>query len=114
MIVLARKNHDKMAKRYTSPTFCSGFDHRNLVISFHGSNIRIDCNILAYTRTFLELVVIGAFCRKTNPSKHFSVSFTLLECKSSYYLKEFVKLTKAQERCDIFQHWNILGDCFTL
>ena len=34
MGVLVHENHDKMAKCYTSPKFCSGFDHTHLVGSF--------------------------------------------------------------------------------
>ena len=38
MIVLVHENPDKMAKCYTSPTFCSGFDHATLVSSLCGFN----------------------------------------------------------------------------
>ena len=37
MIVLVHENHDKWPNVTPVQHFCSGFDHANLVSSFHGS-----------------------------------------------------------------------------
>ena len=36
-IDLVLENHDKMAKCYNTPIYSNGFDHANLVSSFHAS-----------------------------------------------------------------------------
>ena len=80
MIVLVHENHDKWPNVTPVQHFCSGFDHANLVSSFHGSKflpkIRFSNNVYFFEYEYIKRYVlkddnIFAFKLKTGNWAHF-------------------------------------------